>query len=208
MHEHFFLAALLSLAAVTIGCQEGDGTPIDCEGDHQIETTSDLEAIATCESVSGNLTFTELSGGPILELPYLTTVGGLYIWNNDSLTDIDIPAVTSVNDQLFVDGNGALANIDMPSLTSVGSYLQIRDNLNLANLDMSALTAVGNELSLSNNDAMTSLSRLSNLTSIEGSLRIRNNYCLSQTEAEAFAAEITISGTMMVSDNGTGYPCE
>ena len=41
-----------------------------------------------------------------------------------------------------------------------------------------------------------------------GSLRISNTDCLSQAEAEAFAASISVGGYVTVEGNGADYPCE
>ena len=39
-------------------------------------------------------------------------------------------------------------------------------------------------------------------------LFILDNVCLSQEEAEAYAASIEVGGTVAVKNNGANYPCE
>jgi len=41
-----------------------------------------------------------------------------------------------------------------------------------------------------------------------GNLDIRNNDCLSQAEAEAFAAGVSVGGSVTVVFNGANYPCD
>ena len=72
---------------------DDDDTAVDCadaepcEGDYGIENESDLEAIALCESISGDLDFSSQSWLTSLDLPCLTSVGGgLLIQQNDNLT--------------------------------------------------------------------------------------------------------------------------
>ena len=42
---------------------------------------------------------------------------------------------------------------------------------------------------------------------MDHNLDIRENDCLSQTDAAAFAASLTVGGFTTVSDNGVNYPC-
>jgi len=86
---------------------------------------------------------------------------------------------------LYIHDNGQLTNVDgMPGLTSLGDCLEIHDNATLASLDgLSGLTTVASDLSIHHND------------------------CLDQTEAEAFAAGLTVGGSVVVVDNGSAHPC-
>ena len=79
----------------------------------------------------------------------------------------------------------------------------------LTSLDLPSLTSVGGSLEFEGNASLTSLSGLSSLTSVGTvghRLSIKSNACLSQDEAEAFAAALGAS-TEYVYDNGANYPC-
>ena len=177
-----YLVALIGFAVAVYGCS----------GDYDIEDESDLEAIAHVESIEGCL------------------VADYEDW----LTSIDLPALSSVGDDLYISYNTALTSIDMPALTTVVDMLFIHDNAALTSLDMSALTTVGGPMKL-NDTTLTSLDGLSSLTSVgiystayDGSLCIHGNACLSQDEAEAFAAGLDVVGHVTVSQNGEDYPCD
>jgi len=45
------------------------------------------------------------------------------------------------------------------------------------------------------------------LTTVGRQLYIHANACLSQDEAEVFAASIDVGGDVIVSGNGANYPC-
>jgi len=42
---------------------------------------------------------------------------------------------------------------------------------------------------------------------VDRNLDIRDNDCLSQIDADAFAAALTVGGFTTVYDNGASYPC-
>ena len=170
MSKASYLIALFGVVFVVGGCPGGDDDDTTglceaaepCEGDYNIDIERDIEAIAQCESISGNLDFD----------------------NEDWLTSIDLPCLTSVGGDLIIENNNALTSVDgLSSLTTVGGPLEILDCDALANIDMPALTSMG------------------------GDLTIYDNYCLSQAEAEAFAASIDVGDEVSVSDNGANYPC-
>ena len=155
-----------------------------CWGNYNIENSIDLDGVRICESIAGSLWIYYASGLTSLDLPCLTTVGaGLEIKYTDSLTTIDLPNLTDMGAGLGIYDNATLTSIDMPVLTSVGAGLTIREN-----------------------DALTSLEGLSSLTSVSVALWIQDNACLSQAEAEAFAAGVGES-TEFVYGNGANYPC-
>ena len=99
----------------------------------------------------------------------------------------------------------------MLSLTSVGDYLSISYNDFLATFDMPFLPAVGGDLYVYDNAFLTSLAGFTSLATVGGDLNISYNStvynCLSQAEAEAFAATINVAGSIDVSGNGAYIPC-
>ena len=160
-----------------------------CEGNYTIESESDLNAITQCESITGTLRFDDQDWLTSLDLPCLTSVGeDLYINNNPALTSFDIPALT------FLGGIG-------------GGFVGIGNNPALTNLaGLSSLESVG-YLYIYFNGSLTSLDGLSSLETVSWDLGIWDNDCLSQGEAEAFAAGLIAGGVVDVYDNGANYPC-
>ena len=166
-----------------------------------------------------------------IDMSSLTDVGGeLRVMSNHTLTSIDVSSLSTVDGGLWVGQNTTLTTIDLSSLTNVeglnvtsndfltsfnasgladaGNHLIIGNNAALTGIEMSNLTYVsGYLLEISTNNSLTSLDGLSNTVSVDGDLNISHNDCLSQTEAEAFAAGITVGGTVTVEDNGANYPC-
>lgn len=67
---------------------------------------------------------------------------------------------------------------------------------------------MGGSLWILSNPSLTSLEGRASLDSVGEDLSIRYNACLSQDEAEAFAASIDVGGTLYLSDNGANYPCD
>jgi len=113
-------------------------------------------------------------------------VGGtLTIGDNSSLASLDGLDITSVSQDVNICWNDALPKLDVPDLTTVGSTLHIWDN-----------------------DSLSSLSGLSGLATVGDNLMINSHVCLSQAEAETFAAGVDVSGGVDVFDNGADYPCD
>jgi len=106
------LLALLLASLLLFGCPEDsdqdddivgddDDTYAHCEGNYVIDSEADLEAIALCESIAGDLTLDD----------------------QDWLTSIDLPNLESVDGDLWIEKNDALTSLDMPCLSTVGGYL-------------------------------------------------------------------------------------
>jgi hypothetical protein len=79
----------------------------------------------------------------ILSLPNLKHINQLGIYNNQSLTEIDLPKLENVgngnlnsNSNFKLDNNNVLTNLDLASLSKIFGFLEIRNN-NL--LDVSAI---------------------------------------------------------------------
>ncbi len=192
---------------------DDDTTPecAACVGDYVIENENDMVEINLCDSIAGNL---EISGAGWLidfELPCLESVAGhITVSFNDALISLDgISNLATVGGHMMVVGNDSLPSFDgLSSLVSVGDSLSVTSNGTLTSLDgLSNLTSVGDTLMITLNDSLTGLDGLSSLTTIGGALSIQNNLCLSQAEAETFAASISVGGNVSVTNNGANYPC-
>jgi hypothetical protein len=151
-----------------------------CAGDKILVGTSNYEAVAECKSISGALHLNELKTIESVELPELTTVEyGLGFSKNESLTTVDLPALTHVN----------------------GLY--IMDNLTLSTIRVPRLQQSTGGISILNNAALRTLEGIPAPASMRGSLLIQDNVNLCQSEAEAFAASISVGGTVTVKNNGS-----
>ena len=74
----------------------------------------------------------------------------------------------------------------------------------LPNLDgLAAITSLGTNLTITENAVLTDLSGLSNLTTVARDLSIDNNDALCQSDAQAFAAGITVGGESFVAFNSS-----
>ena len=62
--------------------------------------------------------------------------GYVVIVNNEALTSISLPALTSVNASIYINTNEALTNISMPSLNSVIEDIIIEDTDAVINCDL------------------------------------------------------------------------
>ena len=216
------LLGVLGMLGGCPGCECRNSKP--CHGDYLIgeplpdPTLNDsrlaLDMAERCETMVGDLEaddqdWIERIDLPCLEYVYKDDVSvHVHIRNNDALTSIDMRRLVSVDGTLYISSNDLLTDLDMSSLTYLEASLSVNDNELLTDLDVSSLAVLEKSLSVYENDSLSSLDGLSNLKSVGSSLRIANNPCLSQDEAEAFAASLDVGYTITVEDNGADYPCE
>lgn len=160
-----------------------------CEGDvYSVRYHGDLDEIGQCADIAGKLN----------------------ISSQDWLTSLDMPCLESVAGALHIDCNDhpRLTAVNMPRLSTVAGSLSIQRNDALTTIDMSSLTSVGGILHINYNDSLTDLRGLPSLTTVVAGLEIKGNDCLSQAEAEAFAASLDVQGFVGVSGNGGDFPCD
>ena len=83
---------------------------VPCTGDYQIRDGADMDEVALCESISGLLSFSYQDWFTSIDLPCLTSVGGLLnIESNDALTDISgLSNLTTVGGDLYIHENPLL----------------------------------------------------------------------------------------------------
>lgn len=142
------LFACLAQAALSgCGAAGDDGSPNTCSGSYWVDATdteADLEAIADCGEITGDLGFEWTLLADLDGLSNLTAVGGdLYIGDNTSLTNVDgLSNLRAVGGYLHIFFNGALSNVNgLSSLTTVGESLSITDNALLCQNSVDALVA-------------------------------------------------------------------
>ncbi len=162
--------------AVGVGCAPCSDDLVD------IEHEDDLEAVASCENISGHLRIVDQDWLFGIELPYLKTIGGL----------------------LAVDDLPALIELEMPNLESIGGNFAVGRNASLASLEgLSSLESIGGGLFVIGNDAMTSLHGLSSLSSVGNQLVIFDNGSLCTDAASAFEKSVEVEGRVLVYLNGS-----
>jgi hypothetical protein len=153
LENPWFLFLVSLLLGVLEGCDP-------CSGEIYAHSPADLEALAECEVITGDLT---LGGGGALAhldaLSSLTAVEGyLYLYNSSELADLDgLANLTSVGGYLRISGNTAITSLaGFSSLSSVGGDLQIFDNPSLCQSSVDALVAactIGGGTQIAGNDS-------------------------------------------------------
>ena len=185
MRTSYFIA-LLCVLFILPGCPGGDDDDVSGDDDTGDDDAGDDDTDNECTTAESCADDYDITSESELEaIAQCESIEG-YLWFHEHawLTSIDLPCLTTVGGGLDIEGNASLTTLDMPSLTTVGDDLYIWDN-----------------------DALTSLGGLPGLTTVGGYLDISLNDCLSQADAEAFAAGLTVGFDVVVEDNGANYPC-
>jgi hypothetical protein len=186
-----------------VGSSASPGSTV-MHGDVNVINTIDLEALRGFQEVTG---FIKVDNRPTMPdvdpLSSLEVVGQeVEFTYNGALTDVSgLMNLQSVGRALVFRQNYELESILLPVLVSMES-LEISDNDDLTSIDLSSLTEVGN-LYIHGNNVLASLD-LSSLTTVEGTLTITENWGICQSEMEALADRLTVTGDTYVSNNDDG----
>lgn len=165
--------------------------------------TLDLGSLVTPEvGCSSGCLELELPSLETLDLSSLEGVDRLEILGT-RLQELSLPSLTS-STTLTVADNPLLQQVDVPLATTTRSVL-IQDNSSLVGLEMPNVTLIQGSffggLTIQRNASLTTLSGLPVLAEVLGSVRVRENPVLLQTEAEAFVDALSVSGFVSVRDN-------
>lgn len=147
-----------------------------------------LPALAT---VGGGL-YVAVAAVTELSLPALTSVGGELALAS-AVTELSLPALESVG-RLAIDG-AALTELSLPSLTTVVSHLEISRNPELTSIRLPALTCVGGFLIIEGDVASIALPTLA---SVDGSVIISYNLALTELDLPMLT---TVGGILDLSHN-------
>lgn len=150
-----------------------------CDGSFTIQSATDLDALAGCTSVSGNLVINASDLSSLAALQSLVTIGGdLTIEGCDSLTSLTgLDALVSIGGNLYVgddqvqgsEGNSGLLNLaGLEQLAFVGGAIVIQDNPALTTLNGLRLVGLDGQLVIRRNGALTDLEALSSVTCLGG----------------------------------------
>jgi hypothetical protein len=153
---------------VAAGCTRITGTlEIDAQGAHVLGAPSPLVAVGSLVVSNNNDVLTTL------DFPALTTVAGDLMFESNppevALQRVSFPSLATVGGTLWVTGS-LLTELSFPSLTSVGGDFNLLSNAALARLDLPALATVGGRLWIEDSSSLTSLSGMPRLTSLGGLL--------------------------------------
>lgn len=140
-----------------------------------VATPADLVEIEGCTSIAGSLRIGDTQFVELAGLDRLRVVeGSLNLFRNAALVDLGLSQLERVGGTLSVHFDDRLDSVALPSLQAVGGLL-ISSNASLSSPGLDALDRV------------------------DGDLRILNNPRMPRAEAEAFAAQIDVGGTVEIS---------
>ncbi len=132
--------------------------------------------------------------------------GGTYVVENSSQLD-EVALCESISGSLTISHADWFTSLDLPCLATVGGNVVIDDNSAMTTIEIPLLVTVGGSLNITENAALNNLDGLPSLTSVGDDLNIYNNDCLNQSDAEVFAAGLTVGAYSQVTLNGDNYPC-
>jgi len=158
-------------------------------------------------------TFTNPLLTTLTGLDNITAIDGhLLIYFNSALTDLNgLNSINSIGGALYIENNQSLNSISgLESLNAIGSNFtrgfSIKNNNVLTHLNgIEQLTSLQGFMRINNNDALSSINGLENLESISGDLRIENNMALSQCEVLSVCGYLlSPTGNVEIINNATG----
>jgi hypothetical protein len=178
--------------------------------------------LSSLETVTGDVHFTAEALDTLL-LTNLRTIsaqedrydGGFIISSASRLAVLELPALTSIDDQLWVYWCDALTAIDAPQLTRVRRMLRIEDNPALPAIGLDSIVQSIGDISILNNTALESIG-LNGITDVTfdpalsnlgngGVLRIEYNPVLQRL---GFAALTSISGELHIATGNDALTSE
>jgi len=177
--------------------------PAACAGNFlidEVDTSGDLDAIADCITISGDLEIKKTDLTNLSAFANLTEIGGdLSILNNNALTNLDgLSKLTSVGD-VWLQFNPLTNIAGLSGLTSIGD-LGITDSEITTLGALSSLETIGGDLYIAENPALTAL-ELTSVKSVAEELDIEWNPALCQSLVDEFIAGITVGEVGEIHDN-------
>jgi hypothetical protein len=126
------------------------------------------------------------------------------VQNGSDITSLDLPALETVTNDIWVSNQSALTRVSLPALTTSGS-LRLRDNPALTDVELPALEDVvgtfsvgsqsGSALDVRNNNALVDL-YLPSLTGTTGQLYVLDNDALETVDAPAYLASTAFNASV------------
>jgi hypothetical protein len=169
----------------------------EVQGSLRFTTALGRATLANLNRIGGDLKVEHQSGLTQVDLPALATVDGSVLINNaTTLEALEVPALHSVA-AVFVTGSD-LGALSLPALTAVGSII-VQDNDILKELSFGAVDGA-DELLIENNAELESIGGLEVLATVADDLRVVGNADL--TEVTGFGALETVGGSLVILDDG------
>lgn len=137
--------------------------PSSCPtGNVTLTTQAQVDALASCTTITGNLTIN--GGGNALNLAPLN-------------------GITSISGNLQITGVSSNISNFLPNLTSIGGYIRVLSNSFASFGGLNSLTTVNNEIAFRYNTTLTTISGFGNITNINSFLIFDGNTNLSSINA-------------------------
>jgi len=160
------IAAFLITPKVDAQCPPGDVTLST-----QAQVNQFLIDYPNCTQITGNLTIADGSNPStdvtnLAPLSNLTTVtGGVGIFNNPFLTNLNGLNITNIGGATTIEGNPVLQNIDgLTSIISIGGAVIINNNGSLQNINgLSSVTSISGLLSIDGNSVLNDITGMQNI---------------------------------------------
>jgi hypothetical protein len=176
---------LACAAIVFAGCGGAEPAPrrpdSACQGDWVITSQDDVEEVAACGAVGGDVT---IRGAADLDLAALTPLasvaGDLVIGPTFDLDVVAVEGLREVGGALRIVSNGLATGVFLPRLERAGS-VEVAGNVAIAGLSMPALREIGGDLIVEDNPGLEHLDA-GTLTAVGGTLRIERNPALATVE--------------------------
>ena len=175
-------------------------------GDYTVRTPADLAALQRISRIQGSLLINDASITE-LSLPGLAVVDrSLRLWNNQLLTQVDLPVLRFVGDDLDVTANPALDRLQAGGTDEqrlfVGRGVVVSHNDRLRNLNGLVSVSPRESLLVEGNDVLAfhpkEDSVLVNVDNLMGSLTVTDNNAL---QALPFSNLVHVGGNVRVSGN-------
>ena len=110
------------------------------------------------EHITGKVLLEDNDSLTNLLLPALTSIEGVFIFRFNGVTEISLPALKSIGGYVEIIKNHALTDIVLPVLTTTDAFVEIGYNEVLEEISLPSLTTIGRSLYIIDNDAMTDIS--------------------------------------------------
>jgi hypothetical protein len=110
----------LALAEAASACPAYDGTGLVCDGTFIVNNSFDLQQIASCANITGNLTI-QAPGMTEIALPLLERIGGnLTITGNTDMARLRLPALKEIGGATVLEALAATGGVDLSHLRTAG----------------------------------------------------------------------------------------
>ena len=186
-----------------LDCLVEIGEDLRIEANLELTSLSFLSGLLAIDDdliIEDNDALEDISG-----LSSLVTVGGdMRVEDNNLLVSVaGLQSLVSVGDDVYLWDNDLLPEFSgLTSLAQVGGGLFISGNDGLLHLDgLAALDSLGADLSITSNRGLISVAGLTGMSTFGGDLTITDNDVLCQEDAQALAASLPVSGTVLVLGN-------